>query len=78
MAEHFHFENERQQIDAFLAEGLKINTIIDHLNGSDISFSNDQKHEMLTIGNANARKYASTLFFISKKVMTHEDRKPSY
>ncbi|MBG9786013.1 hypothetical protein [Shouchella lehensis] len=67
MAEHLHFEKERKQINAFLAEGLKIDTIIDHLNGSDISFSNDQKYESLTVGNANARKYASTLFFHQQK-----------
>lgn len=64
MAEHIHYEEEREKIDRYITGGFTITAITDHLNGSDVQFINDQHDQhTLTIGNANARKYASTLFF---------------
>ncbi|GAF14095.1 hypothetical protein JCM19046_4923 [Bacillus sp. JCM 19046] len=63
MAEYIHYETEKKKMDALMAEGYSIQSITDHLNGSDVVFVNDQHQRTVTLGNANARKYASTLYF---------------
>ena len=63
MAEKILYEKEREEIDVVIADGFQIQSIIDHLNGSDVLFTKDTLTKKLTLGNANARKYASTLLF---------------
>ncbi|MCR1287036.1 hypothetical protein [Shouchella clausii] len=62
MAEHTHFQKEKGAIDALIADGYKIASISDHLNGSTVLFTKAGTTKTFLAANANARKYASTLF----------------
>ncbi|WP_251550548.1 hypothetical protein [Neobacillus muris] len=63
MSEHQQFLAEREQIDLLIGKGYQIHSVKEHLNGATVEFVNGEgkQKETLLIGNANARKYFSSL-----------------
>lgn len=63
MSEYRQFLEEKQKIDILIQKGYRINSIHEHLDGATVEFLHQSEKEMETIviGNANARKYFSSL-----------------
>lgn len=63
MSEHQQFLAERDKIDYLIQKGYKISAVKEHLDGATVDFvhPNGNVIETLMIGNANARKYFSSL-----------------
>ncbi|OIK11362.1 hypothetical protein BIV60_18335 [Bacillus sp. MUM 116] len=63
MSEHQQFLDERDKIDYLIQKGFRIHRVNEHLNGASVDFVHpeENKTETLLIGNANARKYFSSL-----------------
>ncbi|MDR7001071.1 hypothetical protein [Neobacillus niacini] len=63
MSEYHQFLDERDKIDFLIQKGFRIHGVNEHLNGSTVDFVHpeENKTETLLIGNANARKYFSSL-----------------
>jgi len=69
MSEHQQFLDERDKIDFLIQKGFRIHQVHEHLNGSSVDFYHPEvnKTETLLIGNANARKYFSSLLIQQKQ-----------
>jgi hypothetical protein len=63
VSEHQQFLAERDKIDYLIQKGYKISAVKEHLDGATVDFvhPNGNVIETLLIGNANARKYFSSL-----------------
>lgn len=63
MAEHPHYISEKQKLDELLEQGYLIDDVKDHLNGSEVLLKRADSTEPTTLqlGNANARKYVTTM-----------------
>ena len=63
MSEHQQFLAERDKIDFLIQNAFRIQRVNEHLNGASVDFVHpeEKKTETLLIGNANARKYFSSL-----------------
>jgi hypothetical protein len=63
MSEYQQFLAERDRIDFLIQKGYRISGVREHLNGATVDFvhPNGNVIETLQIGNANARKYFSSL-----------------
>lgn len=66
MSAFAEFEQEKQQIDAILAQGYTIAAIQENLDGALLHFIQSSSHAertQLQILTADARKYVTTLLF---------------
>lgn len=63
MSEYQQFLSERDKIDFLIQKGCRIYSVKEHLDGATVEFlhPNGKELETLLIGNANARKYFSSL-----------------
>lgn len=63
MSEYQQYLAERDKIDFYIQKGYRIHQVKEHLNGATVEFvhPNGNVSETLLIGNANARKYFSSL-----------------
>ncbi|WP_462413395.1 hypothetical protein [Neobacillus sp. Marseille-QA0830] len=63
MSEYQQFLAERDKIDFLINKGFKIQSVKEHLDGATVVFVDGEgkDKEILVIGNANARKYFSSL-----------------
>jgi hypothetical protein len=69
MSEYQQYLEERDKIDYFIQKGYLISNVKEHLNGATVDFvhPNGKVTETLLIGNANARKYFSSLLIQQKQ-----------
>ncbi|AZU62179.1 hypothetical protein [Neobacillus mesonae] len=63
MSEYQQYLAERDKIDFYIQKGYRIHQVKEHLNGATVEFvhPNGNVSETVLIGNANARKYFSSL-----------------
>lgn len=62
MSDYKEFIAEREKIDFLMENRFCIKQIQDGLDGSSVVFEKNEDETILTISNANARKYVSNLF----------------
>ncbi|MBL4950727.1 hypothetical protein RCG24_05305 [Neobacillus sp. OS1-32] len=69
MSEYQQFLAERDQIDFLIQKGFQISQVKEHLDGATVEFVHPKENitETLLIGNANARKYFSSLLIKQKQ-----------
>lgn len=69
MSEHQQFLSEREKIDFLMQKGYRIHQVKEHLDGATVEFVHPDGNvsETLLIGNANARKYFSSLLIKQKQ-----------
>ncbi|GHH99047.1 hypothetical protein [Neobacillus kokaensis] len=69
MSEYQQFLSERDKIDFYIQKGYRIHQVKEHLNGATVEFIHPKGNvsETLLIGNANARKYFSSLLMKQKQ-----------
>lgn len=70
MSEYQQYLAERDKIDFYIQKGYRIHQVKEHLNGATVEFvhPNGNVSETLLIGNANARKYFSSLLIKQNQV----------
>ncbi|WP_042456911.1 hypothetical protein [Neobacillus dielmonensis] len=72
MSEHLQFLAQREQIDILIGKGYRIQSVKEHLNGATVEFfdAEGNQQETLLVGNANARKYLSSLLVKQNQLST--------
>ncbi|MGJ7910048.1 hypothetical protein [Neobacillus sp. LXY-1] len=68
MSDYQQFLEERDKIDFLIQKGYMIQSVTEHLNGATVEFVHPDGHESetLLVGNANARKYFSSILIKQK------------
>jgi hypothetical protein len=69
MSAYDRFLAEKEQIDHLIDQGYVITKVTENLNGSSVEFEkmNKDEKEILHIGNADARKYFSSVIIKQRK-----------
>ncbi|WP_379967956.1 hypothetical protein [Ectobacillus sp. sgz5001026] len=62
MSDYKEFIAEREKIDFLIEKRFCIKQMQDVLDGTSVVFEKNEEETILTISNANARKYVSYLF----------------